>query len=153
MTVATPHVNRYISYSIRGYQEPSGVHRAPPPPGARSVTRPLWSGIRLDGMAFEQTPAERREVTVRRAPKYVPFLILGALAGIVAAAVVAYAAPGDSTFDPGAVFGFFLVMFAAVGAILGAALALILDRRSVKRQERAVVEAVPDSEPDTDPQD
>ena len=34
---------------------------------------------RLEGMAFEETPAERREVTVRRAPKYVPFLILGAL--------------------------------------------------------------------------
>ncbi|UTT69203.1 hypothetical protein NMQ03_18735 [Arthrobacter sp. DNA4] len=103
-------------------------------------------------MAFHETPAERREVTVRRAPKYVPFLIVGALAGIIAAAVVAYALPGDATFDPGAVFGFFMVMFAAVGALLGALLALVLDRRSVKRQERAVVEAVPDSEPDTDPQ-
>ncbi|MFP5311634.1 MAG: hypothetical protein ACLGH7_04385 [Actinomycetes bacterium] len=103
-------------------------------------------------MAFEQTPAERRDVTVRRAPKYVPFLVLGALLGVVAAAIVAYALPGDATFEPSAVFGFFLVMFAAGGAILGAAAALILDRRSVKRQERAVVEAVPDTEPDTDPQ-
>lgn len=103
-------------------------------------------------MAFEETPAGRREVTVRRAPKYVPFLVLGALVGIVAAAVVAYAVPGDATFDPGAVFGFFLVMFAAAGALLGAALALVLDRRSVRRQERAIVESVPDSEPDTDPQ-
>ncbi|MFF1881648.1 hypothetical protein ACFVVC_09305 [Pseudarthrobacter sp. NPDC058196] len=103
-------------------------------------------------MPFEETPAERREVTVRRAPKYVPFLVVGALLGVVAAAVVAYGVPGDTTFDPGAVFGFFLVMFAAVGAILGAALALLLDRRSVKRQQRAVVESVPDSEPDTDPQ-
>ena len=103
-------------------------------------------------MAFEESPAERREVNVRRAPKYVPFLILGALVGVAAAAVVAYAVPGDETFDPGAVFGFFLVMFAAGGAILGAALALVLDRRSLKRQEKAVVEAGPDSEPDTDPQ-
>jgi hypothetical protein len=103
-------------------------------------------------MAFEESPAERRDVTVRRAPKYVPFLILGALVGVAAAAVVAYAVPGDATFDPGAVFGFFLVMFAAAGAILGAALALVLDRRSLKRQEKAVVEVVPDSEPDTDPQ-
>ncbi|UKA75052.1 hypothetical protein [Arthrobacter sp. FW306-07-I] len=103
-------------------------------------------------MAFEETPAERREVTVRRAPKYVPFLILGAVVGIIAAAVVAYAVPGDASFDPAAVFGFFLIMFAAIGAILGAGLALVLDRRSVKRQQTAVVEAVPDSEPDTDPQ-
>ncbi|MDP9886922.1 hypothetical protein [Pseudarthrobacter enclensis] len=102
-------------------------------------------------MSFEEHPAERREVTVRRAPKYVPFLIVGALVGVVAAAIVAYALPGDATFDPGSVFGFFMVMFAAGGALLGAALALVLDRRSVKRQERAVVEAVSDSEPDTDP--
>ncbi|MEE9096466.1 hypothetical protein [Pseudarthrobacter phenanthrenivorans] len=103
-------------------------------------------------MSFQEHPAERREVTVRRAPKYVPFLIVGALVGVVAAAIVAYALPGDATFDPGSVFGFFMVMFAAGGALLGAALALVLDRRSVKRQERAVVEAVSDSGQDTDPQ-
>ncbi|KNH15929.1 hypothetical protein ACU18_15505 [Arthrobacter sp. ZBG10] len=103
-------------------------------------------------MSLNQPPAERREVTVRRAPKYVPFLILGALVGAGAAAVVAYGLPGDQSFDPGAVFGFFMVMFGAGGAILGAVLALVLDRRSVKRQQRATVEAVPDSEPDTDPQ-
>ncbi|HEY9357256.1 hypothetical protein [Arthrobacter sp. BE255] len=99
-------------------------------------------------MAFEETPAERREVTVRRAPKYVPFLILGGLVGVAVAAVVAYGLPGDESFDRGSVFGFFLVMFGAGGAILGAIAALLLDRRSVKRQQRAIVEAVPDSEPD-----
>ena len=101
-------------------------------------------------MSSDQPSAERREVTVRRAPKYVPFLILGALVGIIAAAVVAYGLPGSASFDSGAVFGFFLVMFAGGGAILGAVVALVLDRRSVKRRERAVVEAVPDSEPDTE---
>lgn len=99
-------------------------------------------------MSSEEMPAERREVTVRRAPKYVPFLMLGALVGVAVAAVVAYALPGDESFDRGAVFGFFLIMFGAAGAILGAVTALVLDRRSVKRQEHAVVEAVPDSEPD-----
>ncbi|WP_350005303.1 hypothetical protein [Pseudarthrobacter sp. WHRI 8279] len=101
-------------------------------------------------MPSEQPPAERREVNVRRAPKYVPFLILGALVGIAAAAVVAYAVPANPSFDAGAVFGFFLVLFAGGGAILGAVLALVLDRRSIRRQQRATVEAVPDSEPDTD---
>lgn len=102
-------------------------------------------------MAFEETPAERREVTVRRAPKYVPFLILGALVGVAVAAAVAYGLPGDESFDRGAVFGFFLVTFGAAGAALGAVVALILDRRSIKRQEHATVEAVPDSEPDDGP--
>lgn len=99
-------------------------------------------------MAFEETPAERREVTVRRAPKYVPFLIAGAVAGAVVAAAVAYGLPGDESFERGSVFGFFLVMFGAGGSVLGAVAALILDRRSVRRRERAIVEAVPDSEPD-----
>ncbi|MFJ5861237.1 hypothetical protein ACIQCM_07430 [Pseudarthrobacter sp. NPDC092439] len=97
-------------------------------------------------MSPEHSPAERREVTVRRAPKYVPFLVLGAVVGIAAAAVVAYALPGSDSFDPGAVFGFFLVMFAGGGAILGAVLALILDRRSLRRQQRAIVESVPEEE-------
>jgi hypothetical protein len=103
-------------------------------------------------MASEQPPAERREITVRRAPKYVPFLILGALVGVAAAAAVAYGLPANESFDPASVFGFFLVLFAAAGAVLGAVLALFLDRRSIKRQQRAVVESVPDSEPDTDTQ-
>jgi MFS family permease len=99
-------------------------------------------------MSSEEIPAERREVTVRRAPKYVPFLILGAVVGVVVAAVVAFAPAGDESFDRGAVFGFFLVTFGAGGAILGAVAALVLDRWGVRHQERAVVEAVPDSEPD-----
>ena len=99
-------------------------------------------------MPSEQPAAERREVTVRRAPKYVPFLILGALVGAAVAAAVAYGLPATPEFDPGSVFGFFLVTFGAGGAILGAVVALLLDWLSVKRQQRAIVEAVPDSEPD-----
>jgi MFS family permease len=97
-------------------------------------------------MSFEETPAERREVTVRRAPRYVPFLVLGGILGVAAAAFVAYGLPGDPSFDRGSVFGFFLVMFGAAGAILGAVAALVLDRLSVKRQRRAIVEAVPESD-------
>ncbi|MEQ4519812.1 hypothetical protein ABLI39_10680 [Pseudarthrobacter sp. B907] len=106
-------------------------------------------------MAPEDTPAapERRSVTVRRAPRYVPFLILGGLLGVVVAAVVAYALPGDEGYDANSVFGFFLTFCAAGGAILGAAVALVLDRLSVRRTEHAVVESVPDSVPDTDDED
>jgi hypothetical protein len=91
--------------------------------------------------------AERREITVRRAPKYVPFLILGGLVGIAAAAVIAYGRPGNATFDPGTVFGFFMVLCGAGGVILGAITALILDRLSIRRAQQAVVEAVPEAGP------
>lgn len=108
-------------------------------------------------MASDDHPTpERREITVRRAPKYVPFLILGGIVGIAAAAVIAYALPGDAGYDRGAVFGFFMVLCGAGGVILGAIAALVLDRLSVKRAQHAVVEAaaeteqaLPDAEPDT----
>lgn len=104
-------------------------------------------------MSSPETPApERREVTVRRAPKYVPFLLLGALLGAAVAAFLAYGAPGDASYDPGTVFGFFLVPCAAGGAVLAAVVALLLDRLSLRRAERAVVEAVPDNVPDSGPE-
>ncbi|XAS69768.1 hypothetical protein V3C33_16635 [Micrococcaceae bacterium Sec5.7] len=87
----------------------------------------------------------RREIIVRRAPKYVPFLILGGLVGIAVAAIIAYGLPGDESYDRSSVFGFFMVMFGAGGVILGAIVALLLDRLSVKRARRAVVESVPDA--------
>jgi hypothetical protein len=103
----------------------------------------------------EQAPAaaERRGVIVRRAPRYVPFLILGALVGIAVAAAIAFGLPGDESYDPASVFGFFLVLFGIGGAILGGIAALVLDRLSVRRAEHAVVEAVAetDSIPDHGP--
>lgn len=111
-------------------------------------------------MSFEETPGtagnnplpepERRAVTVRRAPRYVPFLILGGIVGVAVAAVVAFAVPGSPSYDPGSVFGFFMILFAAGGALLGAAAALILDRLSVRRAEHAVVESVPDTDGQTE---
>ena len=111
-------------------------------------------------MSFEETPGtagnnplpepERRGVTVRRAPRYVPFLILGGIVGVAVAAVVAFAVPGSPSYDAGSVFGFFMILFAAGGALLGAAAALILDRLSVRRAQHAVVESVPDTDGETE---
>ncbi|MCU1531178.1 MAG: hypothetical protein JWO49_749 [Arthrobacter sp.] len=92
---------------------------------------------------------ERRRVTVRRAPKYVPFLVLGGLLGVAAAAVIAYGLPGSESYDASTVFGFFMVLCGGGGVLLGAVVALVLDRLSVRRAERAVVESVPDTETDT----
>ncbi|MBB6405196.1 hypothetical protein [Arthrobacter sp. AZCC_0090] len=105
------------------------------------------NGAAQNGTAHDGGP-ERRGITVRRAPKFVPFLALGGVAGIIAAAFVAYGLPGDASFDRGAVFGFFLVAFAAGGVLLGAVAALVLDKVSVRRAQRAVVESVPDSNED-----
>ena len=98
----------------------------------------------------EQRVPGRRKITVRRAPKYVPFLVLGGLLGFGVAAFLAYGLPGDEAFDAGAVFGFFLILCGAGGVILGGVAALVLDRLSVRKAQRAVVESVPDSVPDTE---
>jgi hypothetical protein len=99
----------------------------------------------------EQAPApERRQITVRRAPKYVPFLILGGLLGVAAAAVISYGLPAHESYDPNTVFGFFMVLCSAGGVLLGAVAALLLDRLSVRRAEHAVVESVPDTGTDTE---
>ncbi|MGO4587971.1 hypothetical protein [Paenarthrobacter sp. 2TAF44] len=109
-------------------------------------------------MASEDTNAQsgngtaRREITVRRAPRFVPFMILGAIVGAIAAAFIAYGRPADPAFDASTVFGFFLVACVSGGVILFSILALVLDRISVKRTKRAVVEAVPDSVPDEGPE-
>lgn len=114
-------------------------HEIPGTAGNNPLGEPVPGGV-----------PERREVTVRRAPKYVPFLILGGLVGVAAAAIIAFALPGDASYDASSVFGFFMILCAAGGVILGAVAALVLDRVSVRRAARAVVEPVPDSVPDAD---
>jgi hypothetical protein len=92
-----------------------------------------------------KTP-ERRTITVRRAPKFVPFLVIGALLGLIAAALVTVLGPGSADYDRSAVFGYFTALLAIPGVLLGGITALLLDRLSVRRSRRAVVEA---SESDT----
>jgi hypothetical protein len=88
-----------------------------------------------------------REVTVRRAPKFVPFMMLGAILGFLVALVVAYTGPEDPTLTRESVLGFFTMAFAIPGLILAAMLVLVFDRRSVKRAERARAERTYDDGP------
>ncbi|MFJ7751342.1 hypothetical protein ACIQXM_15470 [Arthrobacter sp. NPDC097144] len=91
-------------------------------------------------MNSEQHSPERREITVRRAPRFVPFLLLGVVLGFIAALVVAYGGPEDPTYTRSATLGFFTIMFAIPGVGLGALAALLLDWISVRKMRRAVVE-------------
>lgn len=94
----------------------------------------------------------QRQITVRRAPKYVPFLVAGGLLGVVVAAVTSYAVPAPKDYTQGSVFGYFLVLFAAAGVLVGGVVALILDRVLLRRTERAVVEEVDEPEATTQPE-
>ncbi|MHA7179053.1 hypothetical protein ACX80J_02945 [Arthrobacter sp. MDB2-24] len=111
---------------------PGDAHSEPAAPAAPTA------GARTEPAAAE-APAYR-EVTVRRAPKFVPFMMLGAILGFLAALVLAYTGPADPTLTRESILGFFTVAFAIPGLILAALLVLVFDRRSVKRAERARAE-------------
>ena len=85
-----------------------------------------------------------REVTVRRAPKFVPFMAVGAILGFLAALLLAYTGPEDPTLTRESVLGFFTVAFALPGLLLAALLVLVIDRRSIRRAERARAERTDD---------
>ena len=79
-------------------------------------------------------------VTVRRAPRYGRFIVLGALVGAVVALILTFAFSGQPAdpalqpgFDKGQVFGFLLLLCGTIGATLGAVVALVIDRSSAKR--------------------
>ena len=115
----------------------------------RTQAEPDQPATAPQGEKTQPAETERRVITVRRAPRYVPFLILGGLVGMAAAAAVAFGIEADDTYDPNSIFGFFLILFGAGGAVLGAVVALLLDRLSLRRAQHAVVEAVPENEPGT----
>ncbi|GGC80687.1 hypothetical protein GCM10011512_04320 [Tersicoccus solisilvae] len=85
---------------------------------------------------------ERREVLVRRAPRFAPFLVGGAVLGFVVAGLFTLGRPEDPQYTPAAAFGFFAMLFGIAGVGLGALLALLLDRRSHRRARRASADEV-----------
>lgn len=95
-------------------------------------------------MTSEQHSPERREITIRRAPRFVPFMVLGAVAAFVVAVVMAYTGPENPQYTRESVLGFFFVILALPGVGLGSIAALILDRISVRRAKHAIVEAADD---------
>ncbi|WP_235830495.1 hypothetical protein [Arthrobacter cheniae] len=110
--------------------QPGPADRVAPPVGQPSERA---AAARVDPSAY-------REVTVRRAPKFVPFMAVGAIVGFLAALVVAYTGPVDPTLTRESVLGFFTVAFALPGLLLAALLVLVFDRRSIKKAERARAE-------------
>jgi hypothetical protein len=111
--------------------------------GPEAAPAPAEQGTPTDPGAA--TPAYR-EVTVRRAPKFIPFMAVGAILGFLAALVIAYTGAEDPTLTRESVLGFFTVVLALPGLLLAALLVLIFDRRSVKRAERARAERTPDED-------
>jgi len=89
--------------------------------------------------AGEET-AGVQEATVRRAPRFAAFIVVGALVGFIVTAAVTMQFPADPAVGMIALVAYFSLFGVSAGAALGALLALILDRRSRRRERRVRVE-------------
>ena len=93
-------------------------------------------------MAAEPNPAPRvtveehiETVTVRRAPKYSVFMAVGAVLGVIVAAVLTFAFQGTQEpsatgvqYTPLQVFGFLALAGVAAGLLVGGLIALLFER-------------------------
>lgn len=88
-------------------------------------------------------------VTVRRAPRYPRFIILGAGLGAVITFIGTAALPVDPSVGFAALFGYFALIGVPLGAALGATFAIVLDAVATRRArqfdaEHTTVDAVPE---------
>ena len=83
---------------------------------------------------------DRREVRVRRSPRIGSFATTGVIAGLLATLILTFAFPENPEFPRSQVFGFLLLIFATVGALLGAVVALVVDRASSRRARTVAAE-------------
>ena len=76
------------------------------------------------------------DVSIRRSPKYLSFIILGAVIGIIAALILNAGVP-DSQRSDAPVLGYLVAFLAGAGAALGIIVALLLDRLFAARSKIA----------------
>lgn len=103
-----------------------------------------------DNRGMSSTPPERAvesattaNATVRRAPKYQNFLVVGAVLGLIAAMALTFifqrdpneidTAAGEIYYSPGQVFGFLLLICVPVGLALFGFIAWLIDSSTQKR--------------------
>lgn len=81
---------------------------------------------------------ERTTVSIRRAPRFSAFIVVGALVGLIATLIVTSLFPADPAVGFSATFGYFALFGVPIGAALGALLAIVLDRRATLRASEVV---------------
>ncbi|HEY6797347.1 MAG TPA: hypothetical protein VI248_21945 [Kineosporiaceae bacterium] len=75
--------------------------------------------------------------TLRRAPRYGPFIGTGVVIGAVIGVVLTIAVPDDGRFSTGAVLGYLAVSLGLLGGLLGGAAAVLVDRRTHPGRDQA----------------
>ena len=86
-----------------------------------------------------KSSVEANSVTIRRAPKYGPFMIVGGGIGAIATFILTMAFPIDPSVGFGALFGYFSLFGIPAGVAVGALVVLLVDRSSSRRAKHATV--------------
>lgn len=83
---------------------------------------------------------DQARVTVRRSPRYLNFMILGAVVGAILALVLTVSFPANAEFAPSQVFGFLLLAGVVAGVTVGAVAAMVIDRVTGRSATTVVVD-------------
>lgn len=108
-------------------------------------------------LSTELGPGEEREtVTIRRAPRFSAFIVVGALIGFLVTLVLTSLFETDPEVGFAASLGYFSLYGISVGGLIGALIALAFDRRSSRHTTEVIagklaVHAEDDSSPDSTP--
>jgi hypothetical protein len=81
-------------------------------------------------------------VSVRRAPRYYRFMLVGLILGIVITLILTFGFPEQDDFNRLQVFGFVGIFVVALCVGLGALIAILLDRSSRKRARTVSAERI-----------
>lgn len=92
--------------------------------------------------ASDETVLGETTVTVRRSPRILNFMILGAVIGALVAVVLTYAFPENPRFSTTQVMGFLLLGCVAIGVALASVVALILGRIVARKSVTVVADRV-----------
>jgi uncharacterized membrane protein HdeD (DUF308 family) len=82
---------------------------------------------------MESETVTTQKVVVRRAPKFLTFMVAGIIVGILVALILTFAFPNNSDFTLTQIFGFLVLITGVVGGTLGLVFALLFDRLFSKR--------------------
>lgn len=82
------------------------------------------------------------KVIVRRSPRFIRFMVVGIILGVLAALILTFAFPNTSEFSLTQIFGFMLLITGTVGGTLGLVFALVFDKLYSQRTGEATAEHV-----------
>ena len=71
----------------------------------------------------------RSRLRLRRAPRYRPFGVTGAVIGVVAGVILALSFTAASNYSMQTIAGYFAAILGLVGALIGLGIAVLIERR------------------------